>query len=356
MLPRILFLLISLGLFSYTHGQEGILSAGFIYESAPFPSCHASTIEETPSGLVAAWFGGTDEKDPDVGIWISRDIGNGWSDLVEVANGVQHADKRYPTWNPVLYYDQSSKTLLLFYKAGPSPSTWWGMLTTSIDDGETWSEPRRLPEDIQGPVRNKPIMLPDGHLLCGSSTEHDGWKVQMEITPDLGKTWKLIGPLTGENSNKVIQPTILIHGDGQYQILCRTKKSSKIMQSWSEDGGMTWSPFTQTSLPNPNSGLDAVTLADGRHLLVYNHTKTPPGKWGGPRSPLNVAISDDGKVWKALFKLETEPGEYSYPAVIQSKDGRIHITYTWKRTRIKHVVLTPQKLLGRSMEGGEWPD
>lgn len=338
------------------YAQEAILSARFIYESAPFPSCHASTIEETPSGMVAAWFGGTAEKNPDVGIWISRDEGEGWSSPVEVANGIQHADKRYPTWNPVLYYDASSKTLLLFYKAGPSPSTWWGMLTTSTDDGITWSEPRRLPEDIQGPVRNKPIKLANGSLLCGSSTEYDGWRVQMEVTPDLGKTWQLIGPLRGENSDKVIQPTILVHGDEHYQILCRTKKSSKIMQSWSQDAGMTWTPFSQTSLPNPNSGLDAVTLADGRHLLVYNHTKTPKGKWGGPRSPLNVAISDDGKLWKALFKLETDPGEYSYPAVIQSDDGRIHITYTWKRERIKHVVLDPEQLEGIPMEEGEWPD
>ncbi|MEM7368178.1 MAG: sialidase family protein [Bacteroidota bacterium] len=337
-------------------GQEAILSAGFIYESAPFPECHASTIEETPSGLVAAWFGGTREKNPDVGIWVSRQEGESWSVPVEVANGIQHEDKRYPTWNPVLFYDKASQQLLLFFKAGPTPSSWWGMLTVSTDDGASWTEAHRLPEDIQGPVKNKPVLLADGRLLCGSSTEHDGWKVQMEITSDLGKNWKLIGPLEGENSDKVIQPTILIHGENRYQILCRTKKSSKIMQSWSEDGGNSWRPFSQTSLPNPNSGLDGVTLADGRHLLVYNHTKTPKGKWGGPRSPLNLAISDDGILWKAVAKLETAPGEYSYPAVIQASDGKIHVTYTWKRERIKHVVLDPGKLGGHPMPDGEWVD
>ena len=80
-----------------------------------------------------------------------------------------------------------------------------------------------------------------------------------------------------------------------------------------------------------------MTLKDGRQLIVYNHT--PKG-----RSPLNVAVSRDGKAWEAALVLESEPGEYSYPAVIQAADGRIHITYTWKRQRVKHVVVDPAKL------------
>jgi predicted neuraminidase len=87
-----------------------------------------------------------------------------------------------------------------------------------------------------------------------------------------------------------------------------------------------------TALPNPSAGVDGETLKDGRHLLVYNHT--PRG-----RTPLNVAISTDGKEWAPLVTLESEPGEYSYPAMIQTRDGLVHITYTWKRKRIKHTVL-----------------
>ena len=109
-------------------------------------------------------------------------------------------------------------------------------------------------------------------------------------------------------------------------------------------------------LPNPNSGTDAVTLKDGRHLIVYNHTSPIMGKFSGPRSPLNVAISTDGKAWRAALTLEDEPlREFSYPAVIQTKDGLVHITYTWKRQRVKHVVLDPTKLTLHDFENGGWP-
>jgi predicted neuraminidase len=124
----------------------------FIYETAPFPSCHASTLAESNEGLVAAWFGGTDERNPDVGIWTARHNGQKWSAPVEVANGIQEpgGSKRFPTWNPVLY--QPKKALsCFFYKVGPKPDRWWGMVTTSSDAGKTWSKPKRLPEGILGP-------------------------------------------------------------------------------------------------------------------------------------------------------------------------------------------------------------
>jgi predicted neuraminidase len=104
------------------------------------------------------------------------------------------------------------------------------------------------------------------------------------------------------------------------------------------------------NLPNPNSGTDAVTLRDGRQLLVYNHNAKPKG-----RTPLNVAVSNDGKTWKAALVLESEPGEYSYPAVIQTHDGKVHFAYTWQRRRIKHVVIDPARLQPRDMPGAEWP-
>jgi len=330
--------------------QPGIINEEFIYENAPFPQCHASTIVETKAGLVAAWFGGTHEKNPDVGIWLSRHVDGKWTAPVEVDNGIQHADKRYPCWNPVLFQPKEGP-LLLFYKVGPDPRTWWGMLTKSNDAGKTWDEPRRLPEGIDGPVKNKPIQLPNGDILCGSSTEYDGWRIHFERTGDLGKTWKRIGPINDAKTFNAIQPSILTYPDGRMQILCRSRES-RIVQSWSEDGGATWSKMTATNLPNPNSGTDAVTLADGRQLLIYNHTVRP----GRKRSFLNVAVSTDGIDWKAALVLEDHPdGEFSYPAAIQTSDGLVHFTYTYRRKTVKHVVIDPAKLVLRDMPDGNWP-
>ncbi len=327
-------------------GEPGIVHSEFIYETAPFPSCHASTIAETKGGLIAAWFGGTGEGNPDVGIWLSRQQDGKWTAPVEVANGVESPEKRYPCWNPVLFQPKSG-ALMLFYKVGPDPKSWWGMLMTSEDGGKSWSKSRRLPDGIVGPIKNKPVQLANGDILAGSSTEHAGWRVHFERTTDAGKTWQKTEPVNDGKEFGAIQPSILFHKNGKLQAIGRTRQK-QIFQIWSEDGGKTWGKMTATMLPNPNAGTDAVTLKDGHHLVVYNHTAKG-------RSPLNVAVSSDGKEWQAALVLESEPGEYSYPAVIQTSDGLVHTTYTWKRQRVKYVVLDPTKLKLRAMPNGEWP-
>ena len=327
--------------------RDSIVKSEFIFEQAPFTSCHASTIAETKGELVAAWFGGTRERNPDVGIWVSRRDKDGWSKLAEVANGVQPTGERFPCWNPVLF-QPARGPLLLFYKVGPSPSEWWGMLITSTDGGASWSKPRRLPDGFLGPIKNKPVQLADGSLLCGSSTEHAGWRVHIERTTDLGETWQKTEPLNDRTQFGAIQPAILVHRSGTIQILCRSRQG-KITESWSSDGGKSWNAMKSTSLPNPNAGIDAVILRDGRALLVYNHSEKS-------RSPLSVTVSPDGHTWKAALILEDQPGEYSYPAVIQTTDGLVHVTYTWKRERIKHVVIDPRKLVLRDIRDGRWPD
>lgn len=332
----------------------GVIKSEFIYETAPFPECHASTIAESKGRLIAAWFGGTKEKHPDVGIWVSRLENGKWTTPVEVANGVESPEKRYPTWNPVLHQPKTGP-LMLFYKVGPDPAKWWGMLMTSADGGKTWGKPVRLPDGIAGPIKDKPVELSNGELLCPSSSEDNGWRVHFERTSDQGKTWTRTEPINDGKDFGVIQPTVLFHKGGKLQALMRSRQGV-IVESWSEDNAKTWSKLAATSLPNPNSGIDAVTLKDGRHLLVYNHVVTKAGKWGD-RAPLNVAVSEDGKTWKAAAVLETGPAsaEYSYPAVIQTSDGMVHITYTWNRKKIKHVVIDPRKLSLREMKGGQWP-
>ncbi len=324
-----------------------LLKSEFLYETAPFPSCHASTIvEPIGGGLVTAWFGGTAEKNPDVGIWVARLEGSRWTAPVEVANGVQPDGQRHPTWNPVLFQPKTGP-LLLFYKVGPTPSTWWGMLRTSSDGGKSWSAASRIPGECVGPIKNKPVQLPNGDILSPSSSEHDGWRVHFERSRDLGKTWDMIGPVNDGKAVSAIQPSILFLGGDNLLALGRTRQG-KLFQVGSTDLGKSWGAMTLTALPNPSSGTDAVTLQDGRHLLIYNHT--PKG-----RSPLNLALSADAKTWQAALVLESNPGEYSYPALIQTRDGLVHATYTWKRQKVKHVVIDPAKLEPRAMVNGEWP-
>src|SRR5262245_36501761 len=327
--------------------SRGVVKNEFIFEKAPFPSCHASTIVESHGQLIAAWFGGTAERNPDVGIWVSRLENGAWTAPVEVANGVQSASLRYPTWNPVLF-QPSSGPLLLFYKVGPSPSEWWGMMTTSADGGRTWSAPRRLPDGILGPIKNKPVQLANGDLISGSSTENNGWQVHFERSTDRGMTWTATPPQNDGKTLAAIQPSVLVHKGGRLQAVGRTR-SGKIFETFSTDAGRTWSSLALMDLPNPNAGIDATTLADGRFVIVYNHAATG-------RSPLNVALSTDGKTWQAAAVLEAEPGrEFSYPAVIQTADGLVHITYTWRRERIKHAVIDPRALELKPIVNGEWP-
>ena len=314
---------------------SGISVSEFINEPSPTKSCHASTLAETKNGLIAAWFGGTAEGKKEVGIWVARQREGKWSAAIEVANGVQSDGSRFPAWNPVLF-QLPNGPLQLFFKVGPSPSKWWGMSMLSEDEGVSWSKPTRLPEGILGPIKNKPILLRDGSFLSPTSTEDPRWSIYVESTADAGKTWQKTALLNDGVKFSAIQPTILDHGEKGLQILCRTRQRV-IAESWSQEGGKKWSELTPTRLPNPNSGIDAVQLKDGRSLLVYNHSTQF-------RCPLNVALSADGNVWKSGPILESDPGEYSYPAVIQSNDGLVHITYTWHRTHIKHVVIDPAKL------------
>lgn len=336
----------------------GLVSQEFVFEQAPFASCHASTLVETPAGLVAAWFGGTAEGRPDVGIWTARKVDGRWTEPVEVCHGVQPDGTRFPCWNPVLFRPAAtnasgtSAPLLLFWKVGPSPSKWWGMVRTSPDDGRTWNEPRRLPDGILGPVKNKPVQLADGTIVSGSSREglspRPTWRIHFERSTDGGATWSVAEVPTTADSPDAIQPSVLLLGGDRLAAVGRTR-SGRVFATESKDAGRTWSAPDLLALPNPNAGTDAVTLRDGRHLLVYNHTSKG-------RSPLNVAVSRDARTWQAALVLERDPGEYSYPAVIQTGDGLVHATWTWKRQRVKHVVLDPAKLVAREMPDGRWPE
>ena len=335
-------LLVAMPFLAFGDNSSPIVRSEFIADPAPTAQSHAGTIVETKSGLVAAWFGGKQERDPSVGIWMARYNAGHWTPPREVANGLQESGLRLPTWNPVLF-QSAAGTLILFYKVGPDPEHWWGMVMTSADAGEHWSRPRRLPPDILGPIKNKPIQLTDGSIVSPSSTERGGWHIHFERSSDDGKTWSASEDVPSHGID-AIQPSLLVRSQGDIEAIGRTRQG-KLFQTQSPDGGRHWSPLRLLDIDNPNAGIDATSLADGRYLLVYNPDRPGPDWWDG-RGTLAIALSDDGIRWKRVLTLEDKPGnEYSYPAVIQTRDGRIHILYTWERKRMRHVVIDPARLV-----------
>ena len=186
----------------------------FIFTTAPFKSCHASTIVELRNGdFLAAWFGGTSEGNPDVAIWASRRTQNGWSAPFQLVR-----EPNTPTWNPVLFHSKDAR-LWLYYKFGAGPSAWHAARIFSTDEGKTWSTPERLPEGILGPIKDKPLVLDDGTIVSGSSIEtQQSWHVQIERSTDNGITWTKSSAITVPQKSSsdetttpygIIQPTIV---------------------------------------------------------------------------------------------------------------------------------------------------
>ena len=305
----------------------------------PKPSHHASTIAEVSEGVfIASWFGGAFEGKPDVGIYAARFENGKWG----APSLLVPPENRVPTWNPVLFVTRKGE-VLLFYKVGRTPATWRGFLLRSSDQGMTWSAPEALPDGILGPIKNKPIQLLDGTILSPSSVEKGPrgkeWEVYMESTSDDGYTWHRHGPIQLEG--RIIQPSLFLDADDRVRALIRSRKHY-MAAALGDSTGRVWGPAKLTGVPCPNTGLDAVKLRDGRVLMVYNHS-FKSGLAG--RGVLALAISDDdGVTWHTVTRLEDSGGrvlEYSYPAIIQASDLSVHITYTWRRHNIKHVVIDP---------------
>jgi predicted neuraminidase len=349
---RSISLLLMLGLAARAPGQEPAGELIFQPGSVPFGSSHASTIVELKGGmLMAAWFGGSGEGNPDVAIWGSRTSAGqpAWSAPVELAR-----EPEVPCWNPALFHTRDGR-LWLYYKFGPSPSTWTAARKYSDDEGKNWSQAEHLPAGLIGPVRAKPLVLPDGTIVSGSSTEaYHSWAAWIERSIDNGKTWTRTGPFVppadgikpgagderggdpyhSQHTNEttgIIQPSVVSLRGNHLRFFARSTASiSRIVVADSFDNGVTWTVPRPIALPNPNSGIDAVTLKDGRVVLVFNNTTTG-------RTPLNLAVSPNGENFKVFETLEDAPGEYSYPAVIQGGNGDLYITYTWNRKSIRFV-------------------
>jgi len=329
--------------------KEPIFAPG----SVPFAASHASTVVELNNGdLMSAWFGGTAEGNPDVAIWGSTRTRTGWSAPVELAR-----EPEVPCWNPVLFHTRDGK-LWLYYKFGPSPQTWAGARKGSTDEGKTWSPADHLPAGLLGPIRAKPLVLQDGTIVSGTSIEaYRSWAVWIERSTDGGQTWAKIGPFVPprdmdkqapgdahasmpsqvpgssnwKDTEGIIQPSVVSLGKKHLRLYARsTANIARVCVADSYDDGVTWTQARPLDVPNPNSGIDAVALRDGRVVLIYNNTTSG-------RTPLNLAVSRDGEHFKMFYTLEDSPGEYSYPAIIQTASGDLEMTYTWNRKSIEHV-------------------
>ena len=319
-----------------------VVADEFLYKQASFPECHSASIVETRKGdLVVTYFGGTKERNPDVCIWVSRKPKgkSEWTAPQKVADGVFSPDYREACWNPVLFETPSGE-LHIYFKIGPNVAGWKGWMVRSKDGGKTWSKREQLPDSLYGPIKNKPI-LHDGRLISPTSDERNGWKVYFEYSDDMGKTWRRTPFVESDPGVKAIQPSIIVLPDGRLKALCRTR-SRQVGVTYSSDNGETWSKLELSDVPNNNSGLDAVSLKDGGYALICNDWPIEPTKEKGARTPLSILRSDDGIHWRHWITLEDSPiSQYSYPSIIQSRDGHLHAVYTWRRQRVKHVELIP---------------
>ena len=317
-------------------------------EGKSFDSCHASTLVQTEDGtVIAAWFGGSKEKGPDVAIWSARRVGGVW-EAPQIAADIRGV----ATWNPVLFQKKDG-TILLFFKAGAAIPEWKTWVAVSRDQGKTFSTPKELvPGDEsggRGPVKNKPIRLQNGTVLAPASLDGDTWDAFVDISKDDGISWEksALVPVrrAGTDIHRpynrlclygkgIIQPTLWEDADGNVHMLLRST-GGRIFRSDSTDGGYSWCTAYDTGIPNNNSGIDLVRMPGGDLVLVYNPRENLPGLYQGPRTPLTVAVSrDSGDTFTNLMDLETERGAYCYPAVICNDRNEILLTYTWKRENI----------------------
>jgi alpha-L-rhamnosidase len=334
-----------------------------LYEvgKADFPSCHAASIVELPDGtLLSTFFGGSGEGKDDVEARLSRKApGKDWELPISVAHTGGGSNDGLAIENPSLFQNREGK-LFLFYMVKFGKPNRVGTMKTSTDGGRTWSEARKIGEKCMGSEKNKAVQLEDGTILSPTADRNgffDGGEILVEISTDEGETWTPSALANAGEVDRAIQPAILVHPDGRLQMVARGR-GGKIPTTWSNDKGRTWSPLEKTNLPANWAGIDAVTLRDGRHFIAYNHVPTEEGDKGG-RCFLNLSSSKDGVAWSAALVLGIcDGGQFSYPSIIQGRDGLVHIVHTWHRDTIAHIVVNPYLITDETvvpMPDGEWP-
>ena len=333
-----------------------VIAAEHLFGDArPFAQCHASTLVPLTDGrFLVAWFGGSHEASGDVSIWGASRYGRagpqperpgeGWS-----APRVLARVRDVAHWNPVLYTLDGANELVLQFKVGARIRHWETWFQRSSDGGTSWGEPSPLvPGDRggRGAVRCKPIKLASGAWLAGASRERwRRWDAFFDRSADGVSDWCATDDVAIDRrrfgGKGLIQPTLWESTPGCVHALFRSTDGA-VHRADSEDDGRTWSAARALPIPNNNSGLDVVRLDDGRLLLACNPVS---GNWAA-RTPLSLLVSHDGgETWPDRVDVETDAGEYSYPAIVATSNG-VALTWTWNRRRIAFAEIDASALPG----------
>jgi predicted neuraminidase len=358
---------------------------------SPCPQNHACNLMELHDGsLGCVWFGGTQEGMADISVHFSRlEKGSSrWSETVKLIDDPGRSEQ-----NPILF-PVAGGPLWLIYTSQKSGNQDTAIVRRriSMDHGANWSAPDTLIGDPGTFVRQPIQVLTNGDWLLGTflcrtipgvKWVGDDDVSEVRISSDQGRTWQRVSV---PGSIGCVHMNIIEAGEGELLALYRSRWADNIYQSRSNDGGHSWSVPEPSDLPNNNSSVQATRLADGRLALVYNHSSAANASgrrlslydeiedeeellpsletsihptavrdrtafWGAPRAPLVLAItSDGGRTWPDRVEIETGDGycmtnnstnrsnrELSYPSVHQTRDGGLHVAFTYHRQAIKYV-------------------
>jgi len=310
-------------------------AAELVFEQVPQAAAHhCSTICEAGNhDLICLWYGGTYESADDQALYLSRRApgSRNWSKPKALLRNAT-----MPPGNGVVFRDIGNRLCIVWARMeGSRPMRRGGgwdrcrlFARTSTDHGETWSEDRPLfDEPVWCVPRNPPVVLKAGTLLLAVEGLQGDVEGSYFLARDgIDAPWQRLSFTDGGS-----QPAVIQRGDGTLMALMR--HATWITQVESQDDGRIWTVAVPTRLKNPDSGITMTRLANGHLIVVFNDSQTS-------RTPLSIARSlDEGKSWEKPLQLESNPGEYSYPCVVQTADEKIHVTYTFRRYAIKHVEL-----------------
>ena len=366
-----------------------LLAQSEIQDNPIFPlqgkHVHSSSIVECPNGdLLVCWFYGSGERTADDVVIQGARLTKGsikWSPVSLMADTPD-----FPDCNPVLFVDQKERLWLFWiavranaweqsilkYRTSmdyqrPGAPKWDWQDIILLKPGDTfaetietafreliteepmWAEYAPLystmiidaakdksKRQTGWMTRTHPTVLPSGRILLPLYS--DGYNVCLvAISDDNGEHWRASKPIVGLGP---IQPSIVKKKNGTLVAYMRDSGNAPycVLISTSTDDGESWSPAIDTNIPNPGSSLEAITLKDGRWVMVYNDTEDG-------RYSLAAALSDDeGKTWKwkrHIGKSDNREKSFAYPSLIQAKDGMLHLTYSYKeqgQTTIRHCM------------------